>query len=381
MINRDVVIIGGGSTGLSIGYFLSRLGVKDITILEKSYVGSGSTGRCGTGIRAQFGDEPTIRLMKRSEQLWNELGNELSFNFRQTGYLYLHYSEEELRQYKEMKELQNSLGVPTKLLSPEEAKDRCELIDISNVKGASFNPEDGKAHPFDVVTGFKEYFQKDELELQERTPVTGIQLKNDGKLKIINTPEESYKTEILVNAAGGWAPKIGDLMGIEIPVEPYKHQAIITEPFEEGSIEPVVISMKHENAYLTQTERGGIIGGIGTREDETSTYDMRETLEFEERISRAFGTMIPSLKYARILKHWAGYYAMSPDGNPLLGEYKVPGHYLAAGFSGHGYMMAPSVGEALAEVVSGGKTDLPLDYYDPERIDRGELREAALQMG
>jgi sarcosine oxidase subunit beta len=108
---------------------------------------------------------------------------------------------------------------------------------------------------------------------------------------------------------------------------------------------------------------------------------MRETLEFEERISKAFGTMIPSLKYARILKHWAGYYAMSPDGNPLLGEYKIPGHYLAAGFSGHGYMMAPSVGEALAEVINGGKTDLPLDYYDPERIDRGELREAALQMG
>lgn len=381
MINRDAVIIGGGSTGLSIGYFLSKLGVKNITILEKSYVGSGSTGRCGTGIRAQFGDEPTIRMMKRAEKRWNEMTKELGFSFRQTGYLYLLYSEEELRQYKKMKKLQNSLGVPTQILSPDEAKELCELIDVSNVRGASFNPEDGKAHPFEVVAGFKRYFQEDELELNERTEVTGIQLKNEGKVKIVNTTEGSYKTEILVNAAGGWAPQIGEMMGIEIPVEPYKHQAIITEPFEEGSIKPVVISMKHEDAYLTQTERGGIIGGIGTKEGETPTYDMRETLEFEERISKAFGTMIPSLKYARILKHWAGYYAMSPDGNPLLGEYRVPGHYLAAGFSGHGYMMAPSVGEALAEVINGGKTDLPLEYYDPERIDRGELREAALQMG
>ncbi len=381
MIDREAIIIGGGSTGLAIAYYLDKRGLKNLTVLEKDYVGSGSTGRCGTGIRAQFSDEPTIRMMKQAESSWRSLANELGFNFRQTGYLYLHHTEEEVDQYRKMKELQNSLGVPTDLISPEEAGEICPLIDTRNLRGASYNPEDGKAHPFEVVTSFKQFFRNGPVDLREGTKVTEIDLKQDGSEKIVKTSDNSFRTEILINAAGGWAGEISEMIGLEVPIEPYRHQAIITEPFQEGLIEPMVISMKHEDAYLTQTERGGIIGGVATPEDEPPTFDMTETPNFEKRVSRAFGSIAPALKKARILRHWAGYYAMSPDGNPLLGEYRIPGYYLAAGFSGHGYMMAPAVGQGLAELIVNGKTDLPLDYYDPKRIDRGELRQGALQMG
>ncbi len=381
MIKKEVVVIGGGSTGLAIGYYLARMGAEQVVILEKDYVGSGSTGRCGTGIRAQFSDEPTIKMMKRAERSWSEIGEELGFAFRRTGYLYLHHTEEETERYRELRELQNSLGVPTEMLTPGEAKEICPRLDVGDLKGASYNPEDGKAHPFEVVTAFKRYFRESPVELKEGVKVTGITLNRGGKEKIVRTSGDRYRAEILINAAGGWAPKIGELMGMGIPIEPYRHQAIITEPFEPGTVEPMVISMKHDDAYLTQTERGGIIGGVATPESEPPTYGMRETLEFETRASRAFSSIIPGLKFARILRHWAGYYATTPDGNPLLGEYKVPGHYLAAGFSGHGYMMAPAVGRGLAELILSGKTDLPFDYYDPGRVDRGDLREAALQMG
>ncbi len=381
MIKRDVVIIGAGSTGLMTGYYLSKLGVKNLTILEKSYVGSGSTGRCGTGIRAQFADAPTIKMMKRAEKSWKKLSEKLDFQFRQTGYLYLLYTQEEVKQYQKMQKLQNSLGVPSEILSPSGVKELCNLIDTTKVIAGCYNPEDGKAHPFEVITRLKKYLLEKGVDLKQQVEVTGITLKENKKVKIIETTGETYQTEVLVNATGGWAPKIGKMMGIEIPVEPYRHQSIITEPFKEGTIKPMVVSMKHQDAYLTQTERGGIIGGVKTPEDEPSTYNMTETLEFEERVSREFSSIIPSLKHARILRHWAGYYAMSPDGNPLLGEYKVPGHYLGGGFSGHGYMMAPSAGRGLAELIVHSKSDLPLDYYDPERIDRGEFREAALQMG
>ncbi|MFP3953333.1 MAG: NAD(P)/FAD-dependent oxidoreductase [Candidatus Acetothermia bacterium] len=381
MKSRDVVIIGGGSTGLLIAYYLSKTGISNGSVLEMDYVGSGSTGRCGTGIRAQFADEPTIKMMKNAERRWKELAEEIGFNFLQTGYLYLHHTEEELERYRKMKELQNSLGVPTKILTPGEAKELCRPLDVSGLTGASYNPEDGKAHPFEVVTGLKRYFEGTNLELRENVKVIGVNLRKEGRLKEIETTDGTYVTETLVNAAGGWAPKIGDMMGLEVPVEPYRHQAVITEPFEPGTIEPMIVSMRHQSAYLTQTERGGIVGGVGTPEDEGPTYDTTETLDFEERASRAFGRIIPALKHARILRHWAGYYATSPDGNPLLGEYKVPGHYLAAGYSGHGYMMAPSVGEGIAELIARGETALPFDYYDPERIERGEFREAAVQMG
>lgn len=381
MIAKDVIIIGGGSTGLAIGYYLVKKGIEDVLILEKDYVGSGSTGRCGTGIRAQFADKATIEMMKRAEEGWQELSAELNFEFNRTGYLYLHYTESDLRRYREMSELQNSLGVPAEILSPESAKEICDLIDISEVKGASFNPEDGKAHPFDVVTSFRKYFRESGAELKENAEVTSMSSNRREDLKLVETSKASYGAKVVVNAAGGWAPQLGDMLNLDIPIEPYRHQAIITEPFKQGSIEPMIISMHHGDAYLTQTTRGGVIGGVGTPENEPPSYDMTESLEFEKRVSEAFGSIIPGLKHARILRHWAGYYAMSPDGNPLLGEYKIPGYYLAAGFSGHGYMMAPSVGEGLADLIINGQSDLPLDYYDPERIDRGEFREDALQMG
>ncbi|MBS3765157.1 FAD-binding oxidoreductase [Candidatus Bipolaricaulota bacterium] len=381
MIERNVVIIGGGSTGLAVGYYLEQLGVEDVTILEQNYAGSGATGRCGTGIRAQFSDEPTIKTMKRAEDLWEELAGELDFDFLRTGYLYLHHTEEALEKYREMKDLQNSLGVPTEILTPGEAKEICDPVDVSGLEGASYNPEDGKAHPFAVVAGFKRYFQSSRIELEEGTKVENIQSRGSEKVKVVETTGEDYRAEVLVNAAGGWAPKVAGMMGLDLPIEPYRHQAIITEPVHQGTIEPMVISMEHEDAYMTQTERGGIICGVGTPEDEPPTYNTAETLGFERRVSRAMGSIAPDLKHTRILRHWAGYYAMSPDGNPLIGEYGPAGCYLAAGFSGHGYMMAPAVGRGLAQIISRGETDFPFDYYDPARIDRGELREGALQMG
>lgn len=185
MRRRDVVIIGGGSTGLSTAYYLTKLGVDNISILEKSYVGSGSTGRCGTGIRAQFSDKPTIETMKRSEARWKELADEIGFEFHQTGYLYLHHNEEEVNQYEEIQKLQNSLGVPTEIIEPAEAKELCPYLDTSDVIAASYNPEDGKAHPFEVVAGLKKYFEERNIDLQENTKVTGIELHGEGLARSI----------------------------------------------------------------------------------------------------------------------------------------------------------------------------------------------------
>ncbi len=381
MQDREITIIGAGSTGLSIAYFLSKMGEENVRILEKGYVGSGSTGRCGTGIRAQFSDKPTIRMMKKSQEIWNRWSNKMDFEYNQTGYLYLLHNKEEVEHYENMQKIQNSLGVPSRMINPEEIRDLCEYVDISDVVAGSYNPEDGKAHPFKVVLELKKYLESTDIDIKEWTKVQNINLDNEGQLKTIKTSKGNYDSNILINAAGGWAPKIGDMMDIEIPIEPYRHQAAITEPFKKGSIEPMIISMKNKGAYLTQTGRGGIIGGVETPEDEAPTYSVSETLDFGRRWSEAFSRIIPALKHTRILRQWAGYYAMSPDHNPMLGEYKVDGHYLAAGFSGHGYMMAPAVGKSMVELILEGESELSLDYYDPSRVDRGELREEALQMG
>ncbi len=381
MEDKKITIIGAGSTGLSTAYFLSKMGEEDVRILEKDFVGSGATGRCGTGIRAQFADKPTINLMKESKKLWKKWSNEMDFNFLQTGYLYLHHSEEEVERFKKMHRLQNSLGVPSRIIDKDEIQEICKHIDTSDVTAGSFNPKDGKAHPFKVALELKKFIENTEIELNEYTEVKDIKINKNGEEKKIITGNDEYNTEIIVNATGGWASKIGEMMNIKIPIEPHRHQAIITEPFKKRTIEPMIVSMKHEGAYFTQTERGGIVGGVSKPENEPPTYSMKETLKFEKRLSKAFSQIIPALKHVKILRHWAGFYAITPDHNPMIGEYKINGHYLASGFSGHGFMMAPIVGKSISKLVLNEETEYSLEYFDPYRIDRGELREPALQMG
>lgn len=376
----ETVIVGGGSIGLCIAYYLTELGYKDFLVLEQGFVGSGSSGRCGSGIRAQFADETNIKVMKEGVKLWRKLSEKLGFDFIQKGYLYLIYDKAELKQFEKMKALQNSLGVNTEIISPQEINQINRYIDISKVLAGSYNPEDGKADPFDVLFSLMNYLNSSDIRILQYTKVTNVEILTDG-IKQIETNRGSIQAEKLVNAAGGWASKIGELIGVEIPIEPYRHQAIITEPFMEGTVEPMIVSLTHDDAYFTQTKDGGIVGGVGISEDESPTYDTTETIDFQERVSRAFTQIMPSLRHLRILRSWGGYYAMTSDGNPMIGEFGIEGNYIAAGFSGHGFMMAPIVGKSMAELIADGRSEIDIDYYQPARFEKGELREKALQMG
>ncbi|HIH96705.1 MAG TPA: FAD-binding oxidoreductase [Thermoplasmata archaeon] len=379
-MRKEIVIIGGGVTGLFTAYFLSKKGFEDVVILEKEFVGYGSTGRCGSGIRAQFDNKKNIEDMRQSIKMWGELAKELKFDFNQGGYLYLHYDEEELEKFREIRRLQNSVGVPTQTVSPSQIEDINTYIDTSKLAGGTFNQKDGKADPFDVVFALKKWLGNTEIGIMQKTEVIGVGV--EGKsIKAVKTSKDKIETETVLNAAGGWAPKIGDMMGIKIPIAPFRHQAVITEPLKTGEVDPMVIAPKYANAYFTQTKDGGIVGGVETPPTEKTTYSMDESLDFEERIAKIFTRIMPCLDQIRIIRHWAGYYAMTPDNNPLLGEFKLEGHYLAAGYSGHGYMMGPAVGKSMAELMVNGKSSIDLEYYDPYRIERGELREVALKIG
>ncbi|AMM54874.1 NAD(P)/FAD-dependent oxidoreductase [Pyrococcus kukulkanii] len=376
----EIVVIGGGIVGVTIAHELARRG-EDVVVLEKRFIGSGSTFRCGTGIRQQFNDEANVKVMKRSVELWKKYSEEYNFSFEQTGYLFLLYDDKEVEEFKRNIKIQNKFGVPTRLITPEEAKEIVPLLDISEVIAASWNPTDGKADPFASTTAFalkaKEYGAK----LLEYTEVKGFIIE-DGEIKGIKTNRGVIKTGIVVNATNAWAKLINAMAGIKvhIPIEPYKHQAVITQPIKRGTIRPMIISFKYGHAYLTQTSHGGIIGGVGY--EIGPTYDLTPTYEFLREVSYYFTKIIPALKDLLILRTWAGYYAKTPDSNPAIGKInELSDYYIAAGFSGHGFMMAPAVAEMVADLITKGKTDLPVDWYDPYRFERGELRSTALQMG
>ncbi len=378
------VIIGGGIIGPSIAYNLAKLGESDVVVLEKGYLGNGSTFRCGTGIRQQFGDEANIRMMKRSVELWRGLSEELGrdVEFTQTGYLFLLYDEEELESSKKNVHLQNRFGVPTRLITPEEAREIVPLLNTDGVIGAAWNHTDGKANPFKAVFAYADAARRMGVEIYEYTEAKDIKVEN-GKIKAVVTNRGEIRTGRVVNAANAWAPKVNKMAGVpvDIPIHPYKHQSVKTEPIKPGQIEPMVVSFRHGGVYLTQeANQGGVIGGYGLKYG--PTYDITPTYEFLRGVSYRFSQIIPALKYVNVIRIWGGYYAETPDGNAAIGRIKeIDEFYIAAGFSGHGFMLAPAVGEAVAELIVDGKTDKPLDFYDPYRFERGELRGKAIQMG
>ena len=378
----DVAIIGGGIIGLYTAYELHKRGVENIAVYEKNYIGSGSTFRCGTGIRQQFGDEANIRMMKRAVEKWSTVGEEIGFpplKMAKTGYLFLLYDEDEMNRFKKNVQLQNSLGVPSKIISPEEAQEIVPTLDISEVIGASWNSTDGKANPFLAVHGLAKYLRKNGVEINEYTEVKEVVVK-DGAVRGIKTAKGEVQAEQVLNAANAWAKIFNEKLGLKIPIEPYKHQGIVSEPFKKGEIKPMVISFKHGGAYLTQKANGGIIGGIALKYG--PTWDLTPTYEFLRQIAKNFTRIIPALKHITIIRQWAGYYAETPDHNAAIGKIKeIEGYYLSAGFSGHGFMLAPAAAEGMAELMTKGRSSLPLDFYDPYRFERGELREQAVQMG
>ncbi|WP_148883846.1 NAD(P)/FAD-dependent oxidoreductase [Thermococcus aciditolerans] len=385
-----IAIIGGGIIGVATAYELAKLG-EEVILFEKNYFGSGSTFRCATGIRAQFTDEANIRLMKYSVERWEKLEEELESDivFRQTGYLFLATSEEEVEAFKANIKLQNKFGVPTRLIDMDEAKDIVPILNTEPFLAGAWNPKDGKANPFKTL--FAYLFRAKELgvDAREHTEVVGFKREGDAITAVkfrSNGRIESVKVDAVLNAANAWAPLINEMAGLKrdlVPITAYKHQLVKTEPLEPGQAEPLVCPPSWNDAYIIQDgEDGGIICGAGIEHKAKSLDDYEPTYDFLRGVLEYAVRIAPPLRYAHIVRQWAGFYAKTPDSNPALGKL-LDNFYIAAGFSGHGFMMAPAVGEAMAELISKGRSKVPLDWewYDPYRFERGELRSSAFQIG
>lgn len=348
MKNLDVAIVGGGITGFSTAYFLKRLGVKNVAIFEKSYPGAGSTGRCGTGIRQQFATREHIVLMRESVKLWEEWEQclKLPINFRQGGYLWLLRTEEELNRYKEYVRLQNTFGVPSRLITKEEIKEIVPEINTEGLSGATFCPTDGNAYPQDVLNSLKHEIEQANYEIINEE-VVNLRLRNN-KVEEVITNKARYSVGFVVNGAGNEAKKISSLAGIEIPVVNQRHQIMVTEPME-IFLSPMVVKGE---LYFTQTYRGRIIGGTDTHEPPSESLSV--TLEFIEKFAREVTETMPVLKSVKVMRMWAGYYVVSPDRHPILGPTDVTNFVLGCGYSGHGFMLGPIVGKLLSQYITSG---------------------------
>ena len=202
----DVVIIGGGVTGCSLAYKLSKKGL-DVCLFEKSYLSSGATGCCGAGIRQQWSTRENAELAKKSIELFEKLSKTLNYDIelRQGGYLIAVHDEEEMRQAEKNVEMQRSLGIKVDILSPEKINDVASILDVKgmNVVGATFCATDGHANPFKTTFAYANAAKKSGANIFTHTEVKDIKV-NKGEIKEVITTKGSIKTNVVVNAAGVW---------------------------------------------------------------------------------------------------------------------------------------------------------------------------------
>jgi len=370
----DIVIIGGGITGCALAFELAKRGRKDILVLEKEYLTSGATGRCAAGIRQQWGtvlnatlSRDSIRIFEHLEEYTGYSGN---CGLNQGGYLIVAYTDGEWKQFQKNFELQKSLDIPVQRLDPKGAREIVPHLNIEGLFGAMFCPTDGHADPFHCTFAYAKAAEKLGVEIATYTEVSGLR-KNGDKIAGVETAKGYVEAGTVINATGYNASIITKMAGVDVPVLPERHQILITEPVNHIQ-NPMVISF-HFHAYCQQTPHGSFIMGIGDPSEPVS-YNIQSSVKFLEDCAAQVTRVLPILKNIRVVRQWAGLYDMSPDRNPIIDEMKgASGLYTVAGFSGHGFMVAPKTAVIIAQHLTGEKPDIDLRLFSAERYETGKL--------
>jgi len=370
-----VVIIGGGVIGTATAFYLAKSGIRNVAVLEKDYLSSGSTGRCGGGIRQQWSERMNVRLAMRSVDHFKRFESEVGFDIEyfQGGYLLLAYTEEEVSLFEKNTKMQQEEGLNVVLLSREETAKIFPFINLTNVEAAAYCPSDGHANPHLTTFAYARAAQRMGVDILTHTSVKRI-LTQNGRITGVLTDRGEIEAEVVVNAAGGYSHEVGRMAGIDLPTESYRHQIFVTEPLEHF-MDPLVISFE-KNFYIRQTKSGNFIMGQGDR-TELPGHDITPTWRFLREMTGKMPVFFPFLSDMRILRHWAGLYNMSPDALPIIDRScEIENFYCAIGFSGHGFMLAPAVGEAVAEwIVYGEPRSVDISNLSLNRFKQGFTRE------
>ncbi|MBF0409603.1 MAG: FAD-binding oxidoreductase [Candidatus Riflebacteria bacterium] len=366
----DAIIIGGGILGVSTAYALAKRGMTNICVLEKLYLASGSTGRCGGGFRQQWSTEANTRLAMESVKRLECIDKELGYNteFYQGGYLIIACTEDEVSQFKKNVAMQKSLGLGVQEVDRKEAQKIVPYINPEAFLSATWCPTDGHINPFLLTQAYANAAKRLGVEIKIWTEVSSLMKKTN--IFFVTTKDgETLQAPILINCAGAFSRSIGNMLNIDIPVDPYRHEILVTEPVER-LWNPMVISF-NIGLYARQEMNGGIVMGMGDPNEPVGTY-VGSSLHFMYEMSRRFTKLFPKLSGMRIVRQWAGLYEMTADAQPILGPVdEIENFYQACGFSGHGLMLAPEVCHIMAELVTTGKTSIPIDDLHIRRF-RGQ---------
>lgn len=370
METADIVVIGGGIVGCSVAYHLRKQGGRSVALLEKDLICFGSTGKSAGGIRVQFSSAVNIRLSLESLKIFQNFRQEFGVDpgFRQTGYLFLATTEEELGAFRKNVALQQRFGIPVEILGPEEIARRLPVVRVDDLAGGTFCPWDGHASPHEVTHALAAEARRLGARIHEGRAVTEVAVEGR-RVVALETSAGPIACGAAVICAGPYAGHVGAMAGVDLPIKPYRRQLFVTKPLP-GLPEFLPLTIDFHRGWYFRREGEGIL--FSGPKDADSSFNTHVDWEDLEAIVATALHRLPLLAKAEVLRGWGGSYDITPDHNPILGALpSVQGLYVAAGFSGHGFMHGPIAGRLMADLILGATPSIDISPFAADRFARG----------
>ena len=382
----DVVIIGGGVIGTSIAYYLSKKGIKPI-LIEKDDLASGSSGACDIDIILQSKNPGIhLQLAMESAKMYETLADELDFDieYETCGGMVLIEDEEQLKVMKDFVKRQKAIGLQVKLLGLKEASEIQPGLS-PNLVGSTYSPQDAHVNPMRLCQAFAKAAKELGTEVYLNTGVLDIRVEKS-KVKSVITNRGEIQTKVVINAAGVYAPMIGEMVGLSLPIKPRRGQIIVTEPVPKLVMADVLcakyIVAKYNPKNLERSDNPETRLGVGLSLSQTHDgqiligatrefvgYNKSTTHEALRAILRNATRLVPALKLIHAIRSFAGLRPYTPDGLPLLGQVEgIQGFIMAAGHEGDGIALSPVTGKIISELIVDGKTFMDVTCLSPARF-------------
>ncbi len=359
MDKYDFIVIGAGSVGVPLSYYLAKEGMRVLVIEKKKSVGQGSNKAAIGGIRATHSNPAKIIVGKKSLEIFAKWHENHNIEWYRGGYSFVAYTPEIEKELKELVKFQRSVGLNIEYLERDELLEKIQSLNHDGLRGGTFSPEDGSASPLLTINSFYREAKKEGAKFMLDTEVKSFAI-SDGKISEVKTTKGNFKGDIIINAAGAWGNIIQNLADEEIPVKPDVHEAGITEPVKHF-LDPMIVDLRSTdnsaNFYFYQHSTGQVIFCLTPKEPRWG-FDISETSFFLPVATRRMIGLVPRLANIRIRRTWAGIYPMTPDGNPIVGfSKKVKNLFVLGGMCGQGFMLGPGLGYYLARYFKTGQQD------------------------
>jgi sarcosine oxidase subunit beta len=365
-------VIGGGVYGVSTAYFLKRFGADEVIVFEKGNIAGESTGYSAGIVRHHYAHDVQIRMAKRGREILANLSEYTGSDggFRNNGYVVLADPDREA-EFRETVALQRDLGIDVDLVEPDDLTDHLPAIDPTGVTIGAVEHEAGFADPYLVATGFANAAADLGVEVRTGTRVTGIEA-DGGTATAIETEGERVPVDYVVNAAGPWGREVGEMIGVDLPLERHESKiAVLESETPYGPDLPTLADPTRQPDMYTKPEPGGEFVGGGLQRP---TVDSERGLEgggteFLREVSERLDRRLPGYADAQVAETWSGVITVTPDAIQIAG---VPrgweNVFNVVGGSGHGFKEAPAFAESIAQTVLGEEPRIDLTPYRLERF-------------